>query len=188
MSCLAPFLARSIHLVRGHKVLLDEDLAKLYEVETKRLNEAVKRNVTRFPSDFAFRLTPEEAADLKSQSATSSGHGGRRRSLPMAFTEQGVAMLSSVLGSERAIAVNIEIMRAFVRLRHILAEHADLAQRLAALESALAQRCAAVEASTQQTAQALDEQAQHIQVIFEALQRLMATDDTVDGRVGFDLG
>jgi hypothetical protein len=125
-----------IHLVRGVRVMLDADLARLYGVSTKRLNEAVSRNLERFPNDFMFRLGRAEATLLKSQIATSKpGRGGRRRSTPRAFTEQGIAMLSGVLRSSRAVAVNVEIMRAFVRLRRLHGEHADLVQRIAELES-----------------------------------------------------
>lgn len=125
-----------IHLVRGVRVILDADLARLYGVSTKRLNEAVSRNLERFPSDFMFRLGRAEATILKSQFATSKpSHGGRRRSTPRAFTEQGIAMLSGVLRSSRAVAVNVEIMRAFVRLRRLHGEHADLVQRITELES-----------------------------------------------------
>jgi hypothetical protein len=113
--------------------MLDNDLAELYGVETRVLVQAVKRNLARFPPDFAFQLTYSEYDNLTSQIVISSAHGGRR-SLPYAFTEQGVAMLSSVLRSRRAVQVNIEIMRAFVRLRQMLAPHADLARKLAALE------------------------------------------------------
>jgi hypothetical protein len=123
----------SILLIRNQKVMLDNDLATLYGVETKRLSEAVKRNIDRFPEDFMFRLTKEEHGILRSQFATSSSWGGRRYA-PFAFTEQGVAMLSSVLRSPRAVAVNIEIMRAFVRLRRMLSSHADLARKVDALE------------------------------------------------------
>jgi hypothetical protein len=134
-------IERRILFIHGHKVMLDNHLAELYEVSTKRLNEAVKRNRKRFPEDFMFQLTKEgreslvsqfAMANLRSQIATSS-YGGRRY-LPYVFTEQGVAMLSSVLNSERAIAVNIAIMRTFVRLRQIFATHKQLAERLAALE------------------------------------------------------
>ena len=130
-------IERAILHLRGHRVLLDTTLAELYEVEVRALNQAVKRNAERFPDDFAFRLEADEVADLKSQSVISSlgTHGGRRRALPMAFTEQGVAMLSGVLNSPRAIAVNVEIMRTFVRLRRLLTEHADLAARLDGLET-----------------------------------------------------
>lgn len=123
-----------ILLIRGHKVMLDRDLADLYEVETKAMNRAVQRNLARFPEDFMFQLTPDEFADLRRQSGTSSGWGGRRY-LPYAFTEQGVAMLSSVLNSPRAVQVNIQIMRTFVRLRQMLASNEDLARKLAALEN-----------------------------------------------------
>lgn len=125
-------ITRSILLIRGRQAILDVDLATLYEVETRVLIQAVKRNIDRFPEDFMFQLTKEEFDDLRSQSVTSSWGG--RRYPPYAFTEQGVAMLSGVLRSERAIQVNIEIMRAFVELRQILAGNADLARKLAALE------------------------------------------------------
>jgi hypothetical protein len=130
----AEVIERRILLLRGHKVILDSQLAELYEVPTFRLNEAVKRNQRRFPEDFMFRLTKEEAGPLTSQSAMSKAGRGGRRTLPYVFTEQGVAMLSTVLNSERAIAVNITIMRTFVRLRQILATHKELAARLEVLE------------------------------------------------------
>jgi hypothetical protein len=114
-------------------VLLDGDLAPLYGVSVKALTQAVKRNPERFPEDFMFQLTADEAANLRSQFVTSSSWGGRRY-LPRAFTEQGVAMLSSVLRSERAALVNVEIMRAFVRLRQILQQNGELARKLDALE------------------------------------------------------
>jgi ORF6N domain-containing protein len=128
-------IAGRVFEVRGVRVMLDQDLAGLYGVSTKRLNEAVERNLRRFPEDFMFRLSLSEYRTLKSQFATSSsGWGGRRRSTPRAFTEQGVAMLSSVLRSPRAIAVNVEIMRVFVRIRRLHGEHVDLAQRIDELE------------------------------------------------------
>ena len=127
-------IERRILLIRKHRVILDSHLAELYEVPTFRLNEAVKRNRRRFPEDFMFQLTKEEAKSLTSQFAMSKPRRGGRRTLPYVFTEQGVAMLSTVLNSERAIAVNIAIMRTFVRLRQILATHKQLADRLAALE------------------------------------------------------
>jgi hypothetical protein len=151
---LIEHVEKRILLLREQKVMLDRDLAELYGVETKTLNRAVKRNLDRFPGDFMFQLTVEEGenlryqngtsnlrsqndtSSLKSQFATSNvrrGRGGRRY-LPYAFTEQGVAMLSSVLRSKRAVMVNVEIMRAFVRLRQMLGAHADLARKLAALE------------------------------------------------------
>lgn len=127
-------IERRILLVRGYKVMLDSDLAELYEVETKVLNQAVRRNLGRFPDDFMFELTVEEAESLRSQIVTSNtGRGGRRYN-PYVFTEHGVAMLSSVLRSERAVQVNIAIMRAFSRLRELLATHADLARKLEELE------------------------------------------------------
>ena len=129
---VAEAIAGRIVMLRGERVLLDADLAELYGVETKTLNRAVKRHSDRFPQDFMFQLTGEEAGNLRYQIGTSSWGG--RRYLPQAFTEQGVAMLSSVLLSKRAVMVNVEIMRAFVRLRRILATHADLARKLAALE------------------------------------------------------
>jgi hypothetical protein len=128
-------IARAILLIRGQKAMLDEALAALYEVEVKALNQAVKRNVDRFPDDFMFQLTAEETAFLRSQFVTlKAGSGRHRKYRPYAFTEQGVAMLSSVLRSKRAVRVNIEIMRAFVQLRQMLSSHADLARKLAALE------------------------------------------------------
>jgi hypothetical protein len=122
-----------ILLIRGEKVMLDADLAKLYGVETRVLVQAIRRNIDRFPDDFTFQLSKEEFGNLRSQTVISSQWGGRRYP-PYAFTEQGVAMLSSVLRSKRAVLVNVQIMRTFVRLRQILSSHADLARKLAALE------------------------------------------------------
>lgn len=149
-------IEQSILLIRGQKVMLDNDLADLYGVPTKRLNEQVRRNAKRFPSDFMFQLAADEAETLRSQFATSKRGRGGRRHLPYAFTEQGVAMLSSVLNSGRAIEVNIAIMRAFVRLREILATHKDLAAKLAELEKKLGEH---------------DEK---FQLVFEAIRQLMA--------------
>lgn len=126
-------IERRIFYLRGVKVMLSSDLAELYGVAVKALNQAVRRNLVRFPEDFMFQLTPEEFEDLKSQIVTSSW-GGMRRALPYAFTEQGIAMLSGVLKSPRAIRVNIEIMRAFVMLRQMLASNAELAGKLNQLE------------------------------------------------------
>jgi hypothetical protein len=126
-------IEKAILLIRGQKIMLDADLAELYGVETKILVQAVKRNLERFPEDFMFQLSQAEFAILRSQIVTSSDWGGRRYR-PYAFTEQGVAMLSSVLRSRRAIQVNIEIMRAFIRLRQMLASHVELARKLDALE------------------------------------------------------
>jgi hypothetical protein len=156
-------IARTIRLIRGHKVMLDADLAVLYGVSTKALNRAVKRNLERFPADFMFQLTTEEVEALRFHLGTSKGRGGRRY-LPYAFTEQGVAMLSSVLRCSRAVGVNIEIMRAFVRLREVLASHADLARKLAQLEA----NC--------------DRQ---FRVVFDAIRQLMAPPRLSDRKIGF---
>ncbi len=134
--------------------MLDEHLAVLYKVETKRLNEAVRRNSKRFPKDFMFRLSPKEATCLRSQIATSNARGGRR-TIPYAFTELGVAMLSSVLNSDRAVGVNIAIMRTFVRLRQMLAKNEDLARELENLRYKQY------------------EHTQQIQAIFETIQQLI---------------
>ncbi len=156
-------LASRILLIQGHRVMLDADLAALYGVQTKVLVQAVKRNLARFPQDFMFQLSSVEWANLRSQIVTSSsGHGGRR-TVPYAFTEQGVAMLSSVLGSERAIAVNIEIMRAFVRMRDLLASNKELAKRFADLEQRLERR--------------LDDHDQAIADILDAIRQLMRPPD-----------
>lgn len=135
-SVLAARVQRQILLVRGERVMLDADLAGLYGVSAKALNQAVKRNPARFPPDFMFQLTEDEAERLRSQIVTlePARRGQHRKYLPYAFTEQGVAMLSSVLRSPRAVAVNIEIMRAFVRLRQLLQTNAELARKLVALE------------------------------------------------------
>jgi hypothetical protein len=133
----AEHIAQSILVFRGHKVLLDEDLATLYGVATKVLLQAVKRNSGRFPADFMFQLNTAEWAALRSRFVTSKPQRGGRRYTPYVFTEQGVAMLSSVLNSERAIAVNIEIMRAFVKLRELLVSNKELARRFDQLEARL---------------------------------------------------
>ena len=135
-------LATKILVIRGKKVMLDQDLAALYGVKVKVLNQAVKRNIKRFPDDFMFRLTWQETTNLKSQIVASKSrsqtvtlkHGQNIKYLPYAFSEQGVAMLSSVLNSERAIQVNIAIMRAFIKLREVLLTHKELAQKLEELE------------------------------------------------------
>jgi hypothetical protein len=134
-TALAPpdAIERSIRSIRGHRVMLDGDLAALYRVETRALLQAVKRNAARFPADFMFQLNPREAAALRSHSVISNARGGRRYR-PYAFTEQGVAMLSSVLKTPRAVDVNISIMRIFVRLRGLITTHKTLAARLDALE------------------------------------------------------
>ena len=163
----------SILLIRGHKVMLDADLAELYGVETKVLNQAVKRNLDRFPEDFMFRLTPREVENLRFNFGTSSlrsqfvtsklGRGGRRYP-PYVFTEQGVAMLSSVLRSKRAIQVNVEIVRTFVRLRQLLASNAQLARKLEALEKKY------------------DAQ---FKVVFDAIRQLMSPAEPKKRKIGF---
>lgn len=157
----------SILVVRGHKVLLDEQLAGFYGVETRALVQAVKRNVNRFPDDFMFRLTGDEWAALRSQAEASglrsqtvilkSGRGQHRKYLPFAFTEQGVAMLSGVLRSPRAVEVNIQIMRAFVRLRQLLSAHKELAERLWKLEEQMRRRDRAVAQQFRQVFALLDQ-------------------------------
>jgi len=123
-------IASSIYLIRGEKVMLDSDLADLYHIETKNLNKAVKRNLRRFPNDFMFQLTDKESESLKFQIGTSNQGRGGRRTFPYAFTEQGVAMLSSVLQSDRAADINVAIMRTFVRLREMLTSNKDLARKV----------------------------------------------------------
>jgi hypothetical protein len=158
-------IERAILLLRGHKVMLDSELAALYGVETKVLNQAVSRNIERFPADFMFQLTEAEATLLRSQSVTlKSGRGQHRKYLPYAFTEQGVAMLSTVLRSPRAVQVNIEIMRAFVRLRELIGTNRDLARRLGELE------------------RKYDAQ---FKVVFDAIRQLMAQPEKARRSIGF---
>ena len=126
-----------IYVIRGERVMLDNDLAKLYGVETRRLNEQVKRNMDRFPLDFMFQLTREEFINLKSQTATSSWGG--RRTLPFAFSEHGVLMLSSVLNSEMAIKVNIQIMRVYTKIRNMLSTHKEILRKFEKMESKIAE-------------------------------------------------
>ncbi|MBX4198195.1 ORF6N domain-containing protein [Candidatus Parcubacteria bacterium] len=159
----AEHIEHTILMIRGYKVILDNDLASLYGVDTKILNKAVRRNILRFPSDFMFQLTKEEYENLRFQFGTSS-YGGRRY-LPYVFTEYGVAMLSSVLRSERAILVNIEIMRTFGRFRRILSAHKGLAQRLDELEKKYDKR---------------------FRVVFEAIKELMEpSPDPKQNPIGF---
>jgi hypothetical protein len=127
-------ISQKIFFVRGTRVMLDADLARLYGVATKNLNKAVKRNASRFPSDFMFQLSPKELHSLGFQFGTSKRGRGGRRYAPYAFTEQGVAMLSSVLRSSRAVQVNVAIMRTFVRLREMLATHEELRRKIDAME------------------------------------------------------
>jgi hypothetical protein len=137
-------IERRIFSLRGHKVMLDSDLAQVYGVGTKVLNQAVRRNPDRFPSDFLLRLTSEEADSLRSQIVTSKAGRGGRRYLPYVFTEHGAVMLASVLNSSAAVAASIQVVRAFVRLRTILATHRDLARKLDALEQKCDRRFKAV--------------------------------------------
>jgi len=134
MTIISANLESIIYLARGHKVMLDEDLAKLYGVETRILTRAVRRNLDRFPDDFMFQLSDQELTNLRSQFGISCSTYGGRRYRPFAFTEQGIAMLSTVLRSKQAVRVNIEIMRAFVKLREFIASNRDLALRLDDLE------------------------------------------------------
>ncbi len=169
MTTLVPteLIASKICLIRGIKMMLDRDLAELYGVETRSLIQAVKRNTERFPSDFMLQLTKEEFDSLRSQIVISKGKGGRRY-LPYVFSEQGVAMLSSVLKSKRAIEVNVAIMRAFVKLRETLATHKKLSRKLSDLERKLGDH---------------DEQ---IQAIFEAIRQLMLPpDEKGKKKIGF---
>jgi hypothetical protein len=165
MESLVPIeiIEGKILLIRSQKVLLDADLAALYQVETKNLLRAVKRNLKRFPPDFMFQLKKEEFDNLRFHFGTSSQWGGRRY-LPMAFTEQGVAMLSTVLNSDRAIEVNIQIMRAFVKLREMIATNKNLAKRLDDLEKKY------------------DGQ---FRVVFEAIRQLMAPPVRPGKKIGF---
>jgi hypothetical protein len=162
-------IEEQILVIRGQKVLLDHDLADLYDVSTKSLNQAVKRNNERFPVDFMFRLSPHETQELnRSQTVTGSQKHRDPRFPPFAFTEQGVAMLSSVLRSERAVAVNIQIMRTFVKLRGFLGTQKELARKLAELERQYA------------------DHDQKIEVIFEAIRELMAPEPLgKKKRIGF---
>jgi hypothetical protein len=158
-------IARAIYLLRGQKVLLDSDLARLYGVTTGNLNKAVNRNRKRFPTAFVFRLTAEESRNLRFQFGISSWGG--RRALPYAFTEQGVAMLSSVLSSERAVKVNIAIMRAFVKLRGTLENNRELARKFEELEGRVGKH---------------DEE---IAAILEAIRQLMAPSKQSRREIGF---
>jgi hypothetical protein len=155
-------ITSKIYLIRGQKVMLDRGLAELYGVETRVLKQAVKRNIARFPVDFMFELSRAEFDNLRSQIVISSWGGIRYR--PMAFTEQGVAMLSSVLNSERAVQVNIQIMRAFTKLRQMLATHDDLRRKIEEME------------------QKYDQQ---FQVVFDAIKLLLAAEEKPKPKIGF---
>jgi hypothetical protein len=158
-------IERAILVIRGHKVILDKDLAALYDVTTGNLNKAVSRNIERFPEDFMFQLSPDEMKSLIFHLGTSSWGGTRKP--PRVFTEQGVAMLSSVLRSPRAVQVNIEIMRAFVRLRQMLQQNTDLARKLATLEKKY------------------DAQ---FRAVFDAIRELMKPPEKPKRRIGFGGG
>ena len=182
MSHVVPLerVEKMIFLVRGHKVMLDSDLAELYRVQTKSLNLAVRRNKDRFPEDFCFQLSKEEyealrfqigmpkrEEGLRFQFETSNSRRGGRRYLPYVFTEQGVAMLSSVLHSKRAVLVNVAIMRAFVKLREMLATHKDLARRMDELERKYDTK---------------------FRVVFDAIRKLMEHSEPHRRRIGFHAG
>lgn len=155
-------ITEKIYLIRGHRVMLDQDLASLYQVETKALKQAVKRNIERFPDDFMLTLSRDEFDGLRSQIVTSSWGGTRYA--PMAFTEQGVAMLSSVLRSRRAIQVNIQIMRAFTRLRRLLAGYKELRTKIEEME---------------------EKYDQSFQVVFDAIKKLLEVEVRPKRRIGF---
>ncbi len=157
-----------IYFIRGHKVMLDSDLAALYGVRTGRLNEQVVRNKKRFPEDFTFRLTRDEYYNLISQNAISS-YGGRRK-WPLVFTEQGIAMLSGILNSDRAIAVNIAIMRAFVRIRQLISFNKELVQKLAEIENKIGRHD------------------QSINELFAIVGRILPYDEQPKKKFGFDTG
>ena len=158
-----------IYEIRGYKVMLDSDLAKLYGVETFNLNKAVKRNLSRFPKDFMFQLTKDEYNSLIFQSGISNSKRGGRRFMPYVFTEQGVAMLSSVLQSEQAISINIQIMRTFVQIKQFALENKELTKRFQELEQYFINYCKDNEKDKQQ--------------IYEAIDLLM--DRTKPSKVGF---
>lgn len=161
-------IERKILLIRGQKVMLDSDLAALYGVQTKILNKAVARNSDRFPNDFMFSLTPDEYDSLRFQIGTlKKGRGQHRKYLPTVFTEQGVAMLSGVLSSKRAVQVNVAIMRAFVKLREVLSTHKDLAHKLAQLEKKI------------------EKHDEEIGAIFDAIRLLMAEPEPKEKKIGY---
>jgi phage regulator Rha-like protein len=162
---LVEFVESKIYLIRGHRVMLDSDLAELYEVETRTLVQAVKRNINRFPPDFMFQLNFQDVAALRSQTVTlKKGRGKHRKYASYVFTENGVAMLSSVLNSERAVQVNIAIMRVFVKLREMIASNKDLAKRLDDLEKKY------------------DAQ---FRVVFDAIRELMRPPEKPKRKIGF---
>ncbi|MEK6743308.1 MAG: ORF6N domain-containing protein [Nitrospirota bacterium] len=167
MKSLVPIevIEKKILLISGKKVMLDSDLAALYNVTTKRLNEQVRRNVKRFPTDFMYQLSEEELESLRSHFATlKAGRGKHRKYMPYVFTEQGIAMLSGVLNSDRAIEVNIQIMRTFVKLRELMTTHKDLARKLSDLEKKY------------------DGQ---FQIVFEAIRQIIEVEEKPKRKIGF---
>jgi len=169
-------IERRIYIVRRQKVMLDADLALLYAVPTKSLNLAVRRNLERFPGDFMFQLTKDEDAALRFQSETTNKGRGGRRYLPYAFTELGVAMLSSVLRSDRAVRMNMAIMRAFVRMREIIAQDRDLATRIEKLER-----------SHHRTASVLEVIVEDIDRLAKTVEQMRAPPSRPKRKIGFDL-
>ena len=179
MTALQPVIQSRILALREQRVMLDADLAQLYGVQTKVLVQAVKRNLARFPADFMFQLSAQEFAALRSQFVTSNTQGrGGRRTAPYAFTEQGVAMLSSVLSSPHAIAVNIEIMRTFVRVRALAITHADLAKRLTELEDKTEGLALTHDTFSRNTRNQLKQ-------VFDALRELMTPPEPPKRPIGF---
>ena len=160
-------IEKKIYLIRSQKVMLDSDIGELYGVETRALVQAVKRNIGRFPQDFMFQLNNQEVITLRSQFVISKSGKGGRRYIPYVFTEQGVAMLSSVLSSERAILVNIAIMRAFVKLREIISLNKELAHKLVQLE------------------RKIEKHDTEIKIIFDAIRQLMAAPEPREKKIGF---
>lgn len=159
-------IAQTILLIRGHRVILDSDLATLYGVQTKALIQAVKRNQDRFPEDFMYQLTLQEVRDLRSQNVTSSFHGGRRH-LPYVFTEHGTLMLASILNSKRAVEMSLLIVRVFVKLREMLSAHKELSQKLTRLE------------------RKIESHDEEIRTLFEAIRQLIAVPQKPQRRIGF---
>jgi hypothetical protein len=177
-AALQPHIARHILSLRDQRVMLDAELAALYGVETKVLVQAIKRNIERFPADFMFQLSTEEWDSLRSQFVTSNVGRGGRRYAPFAFTEQGVAMLSSVLNSPRAIAINIEIMRAFVQVRSMAATHQDLAKQLAELQDKTESLAMSHDTFSRNTRAQLKQ-------VFDALRELMTPPEPPKRPIGF---
>jgi phage regulator Rha-like protein len=157
-------IEKKIYVFRGERVMLDSDLAEIYEVETKMFNRAVKRNINRFPEDFMFQLTAEEDERLRSQIGTSKKGRGGRRYLPYVFTEHGAIMAASILNSDRAVEVSVQVVRAFIKMRQMLASNADLAKKIEALE------------------RKYDSQ---FKVVFDAIKQLMMPPEKTKGNIGF---